>query len=81
MDSDIKVKIDQNQYLFLKVIIYIQKFYISLQIIHLVRDPRAIFYSMYKMPEVWKKKMKHINEMCTDFINDKSLGNFTTSNK
>ena len=25
--------------------------------------------------------MKHIDEMCTDFINDKSLENFTSSNK
>ena len=36
---------------------------------------------MYKMSEVWKKKMKHIDEMCADFIYDKSLENFTSSNK
>ena len=53
----------------------------SLQIIHLIRDPRAMFNSMAKAPKTWEGSLKHVDAMCFRMMNDTLYKNLLPSDR
>ena len=46
----------------------------DIKVIHLVRDPRAVYASMAQRPKTWKGSLDHVDGMCERMLTDIILG-------
>lgn len=46
---------------------------VVVQVIHLVRDPRAMVNSMLDEPEVWMGRLKFVRGLCSEMLEDMGL--------
>lgn len=53
----------------------------DIKIIHLIRDPRAMFNSMAKAPKTWEGSLKHVDAMCFRMMNDTLYKNLLPSDR
>ena len=53
----------------------------DIKVIHLVRDPRAVYASMAQRPKTWKGSLEHVDGMCERMLSDILLGSKLPSNR
>ena len=53
----------------------------DVKIVHLVRDPRAIYNSMKKQPKTWIGSINHMDTFCRKMYNDLSLANLVPAER
>ena len=53
----------------------------DIKIVHLIRDPRAIFNSMKKQPKTWGGSISHMHTFCQKMLNDTFLETLLPTNR
>lgn len=53
----------------------------DIKVIHLIRDPRAVYNSMSQKPEIWKGSLDHVEGMCQRMLNDTLLQDYLPSDR
>ena len=53
----------------------------DINIVHLIRDPRAVINSMVKQPKTWKGSLENIDGMCKRMLTDTTLKDLVPENR
>ena len=53
----------------------------DIKVIHLIRDPRAVYASMAQKPKTWKGSLENVDGMCKRMLGDVLLGSKLPSDR